>query len=231
MLPIKIVLGIIFFMKKFIFLLLLFFCMLHSISQKSYLKLKVFYALAGTPRELKSGMEDAGLDQSATVGAVVTYPRSSRYPSVVLEGGKFINEKKSISVLAGLQEAGWVKGYNGMQGIRIDYDNWIINPKLNFHRSAAILGVGPSALLLQYKKDKHDFGEKYSQTKLLPGISLSAETVSKKSKGFRIGVFTSLNLHPTFEIESVKVESNGTVFDFQSDLNPSALDLGLRFQF
>ena len=97
-------------MKKFVFLLLLIICVLHSISQDSYLKLKIFYALAGTPRELKSGMRDAGLDQPATVAVVVTYPRSSRYPSFVLEGGKFIKEKKSISVLAGLQEAGWVKG-------------------------------------------------------------------------------------------------------------------------
>jgi hypothetical protein len=218
-------------MKKCVLLLLLFFSMLYSTSQKSYLKLKVFYALAGTPRELKSGMEDAGLNQPATVAVVVTYPRSSRYPSLVVEWGKFINGKKSISVLAGLQEAGWVKGYNGMDGIRIDYANWIINPKLNFHRSAAILGVGPSALLLQYKKSKHDFGEKYSQSKLLPGISLSAESVSKKLKGFRMGVFTSLNLYPTFEIEPVKVENNVTSFNFQSDLNPSALNLGLHFQF
>ena len=101
---------------------------------------------------VSSGMKDAGLDKPATVGAVVTYPRSSRYPSVVLEAGKFINEKNSISVLAGLQEAGWVKGYNGMQGIWIDYANWIITPKMNFHRAAVIFGVGPSALLLQYKK-------------------------------------------------------------------------------
>lgn len=218
-------------MKKFVFLLLLIICVLHSISQDSYLKLKVFYALAGTPRELKSGMRDAGLDQPATVAFVVTYPRSSRYPSVVLEGGKFIKEKKSISVLAGLQEAGSVKGYNGMDGITIDYVNWIINPKLNFHSSGAILGVGPSALLLQYKKSKHNYGEKYSQSRLLPGISLSAETVSKKQKGFRLGVFASLNLHPTFEIEPVKIESNSTAFDFNSKLNPSALNLGFRFQF
>ena len=100
------------FMRKFIFLLLLTGCMFQSISQNSYLKLKVFYALAGTPRELKSGMKDAGLDQPATVGFTVTYPRSSKYPSVVLEWGKFMNEKRSISIVAGLQEAGWVKGYN-----------------------------------------------------------------------------------------------------------------------
>jgi len=91
-------------MKKFVFLLLLIICVLHSGSQNSYLKLKVFYALAGTPRELKSGMRDAGLDQPATVGAVVKYPRSSRYPSVVLEGGKFIKDRKSISVLAGCRK-------------------------------------------------------------------------------------------------------------------------------
>ena len=218
-------------MKKFVFLLLLIISMLHSRSQKTYLKLKVFYTLAGTPRELKSGMKDAGLDEPATVGAVVSYPRSSRYPSLVLEGGKFIKDRKSISVLAGLQEAGWVKGYNGMEGIRIDYTNWIINPKLNFHPSGAILGVGPSALWLQYKKSKHDFGEKYSQSRLLPGISLSAESVSKKQKGFRPGVFASLNLHPTFEIEPVKVESNSTAFYFQSKLNPSALNLGFHFRF
>jgi len=218
-------------MKKFLLLPLLVICMLHSKSQKSYLKFKISYALAGTPRLLKSGMEDAGLDQPATVGFVTQYPRSAKYPSAVLEWGKFIKEKKSISVLAGLQEAGWVKGYNGMQGIRIDYTNWIINPKLNFHVPGVTWGVGPSALLLQYKKDKHDFGEKYSQSKLLPGISLSAESVSKKSKGFRIGVFASLNLHPTFDIEPVTVQGNNTAFDFNSKLNPSALNLGFRFQF
>src|SRR5215204_5585503 len=117
------------------------------------------------PRLLKSGMEDAGLDQPATVGFVTQYPRSSKYPSAVIEWGKFIKDKKSISLLAGLQEAGWVKGYNGMQGIRIDYINWIINPNLNFHGSGAILSVGPSALFVQYNKYKHDGGEKYSQNK------------------------------------------------------------------
>jgi len=205
--------------------------MLYSISQDSYFKLKVFYALAGTPRELKSGMRHAGLDKPATVAFVVKYPRSWKYPSLVVEWGKFINEKKSISVLAGLQEAGWVKGYNGLQGIRIDYANWIINPKLNFHRPGAILGVGPSALLLQYKKYKRNFGQKYSQEKVLPAISLSAESVSKKSKGFRMGVFASLNIHPTFEIEPVPVESNNSAFNFNSNLNPSALNFGLHFKF
>jgi hypothetical protein len=218
-------------MRKFLLLVLSAFCMLHSIGQTSYLKLKIFYAFAGTPREIKSGMRDAGLDQSATVAAVVTYPRSSKIPSAVLEGGKFISSKKSISVVAGLQEAGWVKGYNGMQGIRIDYSNWIVNPKLNFHGSAATLGVGVSALLLQYKKDKYDFGEKYGHSRVLPGISLDVESVSRKTKGFRTGVFANLNLHPTFEMEPVKVESTGVSFDFQSKINPSALDLGLRFQF
>lgn len=218
-------------MKKFLFFILFFFSILQAKSQKSYLKLKVFAAIGGTPRELKSGMEDAGLNQPATVAVVVTYPRSSRYPSVVLEAGKYVSEQKSISVLAGLQEAGWVKGYNGMNGIRLDYANWIINPKLNFHRPAVLLGIGPSGLLLQYKKSKHDFGKEYSETKLLPGVSLSAESVSKKTEGFRFGVFISLNLHPTFEIEPVKVESSMDSFDFKSDLNPSALNLGLRFQF
>jgi hypothetical protein len=218
-------------MKKFVSLLLFSLSVLHATSQKSYVKLKVFYVLAGTPRELKSGMKEAGLDQPATVAAVVEYPRSARYPSLIIEAGKMIREKKSISVLAGLQEAGWVKGYNGNSGIRLDYTNWIINPKLNFHRHATIFGIGPSALLLQYKKNNHDFGEKYNQSKLLPGISLSAESVSKKTSGFRMGIFTSLNLHPTFEIKPVKVENNFSSFYFQSDVNPSALNLGLRFQF
>src|SRR5690349_2957393 len=114
-------------MKKYLLLVLPILCALQSISQGSYLKLKVFYAIAGTPRKIKSGMRDAGLDEPATVGATVTYPRSAKAPSAVLEGGKFINDKKSISVVAGLQEAGWVKGYNGMQGLRIDYINWIVN--------------------------------------------------------------------------------------------------------
>ena len=218
-------------MKKFLLLPLLVICMLHSKSQKSYLKFKISYALAGTPRLLKSGMEDAGLDQPATVGFVTQYPRSAKYPSAVLEWGKFIKEKKSISVLAGLQDAGWVKGYNGMEGLRIDFAAWIFNPKLNFHRAGATLGVGPSALLLQYKKSKHDYGENYSQSKMLPGISLSAESNSKKTKGFRMGVFASLNLYPTFEIEPVPVEGYNTVFYFNSKLNPTALNLGLRFQF
>lgn len=92
-------------MKKFVCLALLTICMLHSISQDCYFKIKAFYAFAGTPRGLKSGMRDAGLDQPATVGITVNYPRSWKFPSLVVELGKFINKKKSISVLAGLQEA------------------------------------------------------------------------------------------------------------------------------
>ncbi|HVG42480.1 MAG TPA: hypothetical protein VM888_12775 [Chitinophagaceae bacterium] len=218
-------------MKKFIFLVLLSIGMLQAMSQNSYLKFKVFYPLAGTPRELISGMKDAGLDKSATVGFTVNYPRMSRYPSLVLEWGTFLRGTKSISILGGLQEGGWVKGYNGMQGLRIDYTNWILNPKLNFHNSEAMWGVGPSALLVQYKKYKRDFGKKYNQSKIVPGISLSAETVSKKQRGFRMGVFASLNLHPTFDIEPVRVEAYNTYFDFNSKLNPSTLNIGLRFQF
>ena len=212
-------------MKKFILFPALIFCMLHSNGQKSYLKFKISYALAGTPRLLKSGMKDAGLDQPATVGFVTQYPRSSKYPSAVLEWGKFMKEKVSISALAGLQDAGWVKGYNGIDGLRIDFAAWIFNPKLNFHRAGATLAVGPSALFLQYKKSKHDYGENYSQSKLLPGISLSAESISKKTKGFRMGVFASLNLHPTFEIEPIPVDGYNTSFYFNSELNPTALNL------
>jgi hypothetical protein len=224
-------LGTIFFMRKYLLLVLPTLCALHSISQTSYLKLKVFYAVGGTPRELKSGMKDAGLDKPATVAFTVTYPRSSKAPSAVLEGGKFISHKKSVSVVAGLQEAGWVKGYNGMQGLRIDYINWIVNPKLNFHCPGAVFGTGVSALLVNYKRDKHDFAEAYNHNRVLPGISLDAESVSKKTKGFRWGVFASLNLYSTFEMEPTKVESNGVSFYFQSKINPSALNLGLRFQF
>lgn len=218
-------------MRKILLLVLPVFCTLHSKDQTSYLKLKLFYAFAGMPREIKSGMRDAGLDQPATVAFTVTYPRSSKLPSAVLEGGKFISRQKSISMLAGLQEAGWVKGYNGKEGIRIDYTNWILNPKINFHRSVAELGIGVSALLLQYKKYKYDFDEPYNQSRVLPGITLDAESVSKKTEGFRMGVFASLNLYPSFEMEPVKVQGNNVSFDFKSKINPSALNLGLRFQF
>jgi hypothetical protein len=221
----------IFFMKKYLLLILPTLCALHSISQTSYLKLKVFYAIGGTPRELKQGMKDAGLDKPATVGFTATYPRSSKTPSAVLEGGKFISEKKSVSVIAGLQEAGWVKGYNGMQGLRIDYINWIVNPKFNFHGKGAVFGAGFSALLANYKRNKHDFAEPYNHSRVLPGISLDAESVSKKTKGFRWGVFASLNLYSSFEMEPTKVESNGVSFYFKSDINPSSLNMGLRFQF
>ena len=218
-------------MKKFVCVLLLISGVLCSRSQKSYFNVKVSYALFGTTRMLRAAMEHSGLNQRATVLFVVNYPRSSRYPSVMLEGGKFIGSKKSISALAGLQEAGWVKGYNGMNGVRLDYANWILNPKINFHRSGAVLGMGPSALVLRYRKNKHDFGETYQQSKLLPGVSLFAESVSKKSKGFRLGVFASLNLFPTFEIKPVKIESSTSSFYFESKINPSSLNLGFRFQF
>jgi len=65
---------------------------------------------------------------------------------------------------------------------------------------------------------------------LLPGISLSAETVSKKTKGFRLGLFAGLNLYPTFEIEPIQVANNFSSFYFESKLNPSALNMGFRFQ-
>ncbi len=45
------------------------------------------------------------------------------------------------------------------------------------------------------------------------------------------GTGSILNIHPTFEIEPVPVEGNNIAFDFNSNLNPSALNVGLRFQF
>ncbi|MEO5997756.1 MAG: hypothetical protein ABIQ00_13840 [Chitinophagaceae bacterium] len=200
-------------------------------SQRGYFSFKVSYPLAGTPRELKSGMRASGFDNSTTLIFSKDYPNSVKYPSVVVEGGRYINEKISVSLLAGLQEAGIVKGYNTNRGgITINYTNYVVNPKINFHRKSAILGIGPSALLLLYKKPPHQFGD-YNHSKLLPGVSLSAESVSKKKRGFRFGVFSTLNLHPGFKIEHLIINSTYTQIDFQSSLNPSALNLGFRFQF
>ena len=199
--------------------------------QKAYLYFKISYPLAGTPRELKSGMKASGFDNSTTVLFSQDYPRAIRYPSVVAEWGKYFAEKTSLSVLAGLQEAGTVKGYNTNKGgIAINYTNVIFNPRFNFHRRSAILGIGPSALLILYKKPPHQFGE-YNNAKWLPGASLSVESVSRKKRGFRLGVFATLNLHPGFKIEPLIINTPYQQINFQSSLNPSALHLGFRFQF
>lgn len=200
--------------------------------QESYFSFKVSYPVIGTPRELKSGLREADFGNSTTVGFTQDFPYAVKYPSVVVEWGKYIKEKTSISVLAGLQEAGFVRGYNTNRGgIRFNYTNWVVNPKLNFHRSAAILGLGPSALLLTYNRH-HDYqSDDYKPTRVLPGVSLSAETVAKKKKGYRMGFFSALNLHPSFDIEPALIRSNSQVTTFRSRLNPSSLLVGLRLQF
>jgi hypothetical protein len=205
--------------------------MIYSQGQNSYLKFKIAYTIAGTSRVLKQSMIDQHFDIDATAFIRVEYPQLVKYPSATVEWGRHLDEKKSVSVLALLQEAGRVKGYNGNTGISIDYASWVLNPKFNFHGSGVILGVGPSALLVQYKRSKRDAGEDYSYSKALPGLSLSAETKRKKKKGFGVGLFAALNLHPSFDIKPIDVSSNSFSSYFTSRINPSGLNIELRFGF
>src|SRR5215218_9703922 len=118
-------------------------------AQKTYFSLKVSAHFGGTPLKIKSSMKASHFDFNthSFLGAdAQSYPYSSTAPSVVAEWGKYINEGLSFAILGGLQEAGSVSGYSSScGGIEIDFTNWILNPKLNWHKKSAILGIGASA--------------------------------------------------------------------------------------
>lgn len=208
----------------------LFFFHLAAKSQQPYWSVSLSYAITGSPRELKKSFENAGFNNSTTVLFSQSFPRASRYPSVALEAGWFLRDKVSLSITAGLQEAGIVKGYNTNKGgLEIGFTNWFVNPMLNFHPHGAKLGLGPSAVLVNYKLKNYPSID-YHHQKLLPGLNLTAETVSAKKKGFRMGLFASLHLHPSFRIEPVIIKNAYNDFTFNSPFNPSSLDLGFRFR-
>ncbi|MGE5521991.1 MAG: hypothetical protein ACM3VS_18860 [Candidatus Dadabacteria bacterium] len=85
-------------------------------------------------------------------------------------------------------------------------------------------------LLLYMHTPSYQYGSHYRELKVLPGITLAAESAPKKNKGFRMGVFAALNVYSTFQMERLTYISNRSNYTFQSKINPSALHLGFHFQ-
>ena len=205
--------------------------------KKDYFKFELSYPFAGTPRLIKKSFTDANYSDPTTIGFQEDYPNSSHYPSFSLEYGWFINAKTSVSIFAGLEEAGRARGYSSKKGgITYNFTNWVVRPKINFHGKGVIFGLGPSGLLVNLNTPE-SHPAKSSQSKFLPGLGLKLGSDSKKTKGFRMSVFAALNLYPTFETEILSYTINmmgqpgPQTYTFKAEVNPTNLQLGLGFQF
>jgi hypothetical protein len=200
---------------------------LSSNSKSTYLLFRIGITVGGTPTLLKSSMTDHGYDERTAFIFPTKYPKVSWIPSLEMELGKHLNKTKSISVLFGLRESGTVHGYNGYGDIDIHFTNWVINPRLKFHTHAISYSGGPSIVLINYDEQKE--GSTYENSKILPGLSLTIETVNQMKTGGSLGLFATLNLHPGFQIEPLTVYNPNEEI-FESKINPSSLQIGVRYQ-
>ena len=206
--------------------------------KKEYFKFELSYPLAGTPRLIKKTFIDEHYSDPTTIGFQEEYPNSRHYPSFALEYGWFIKAKTSVSIFAGLEEAGRARGYSSKKrGITYNFTNWIVRPKINFHGKGVVFGLGPSGLLVNLKTpESHPV--KSSQSKFLPGLGLKIGSDPKKTKGFRMSVFAAVNLYPTFETDILTYTVTPTglpsfpqTYTFKTDVNPTNMQMGLGFQF
>lgn len=81
--------------------------------------------------------------------------------------------------MVGFENAGHVKGYSSFGGTHVElkHAGYVLSPKFNFHNRLSLLGVGPTFMVFHYK-DYVNRSEIMNDTKLFPGISLTAETYS-----------------------------------------------------
>jgi len=235
--------SVVFLLERFackirvLLLLLITFYSYTAFSQKGYFNIKLSYSIMGSSSQLKKGMIQSGYTGQPAGGWFIfgpprDYPYGEKYPSVYLEYGKYVNEKRSFSLLVGLEEPGEAGGYSNATSsyFRVSHKGFLVNPKLNFHAATASFGVGPGLLIFQYNQTRRpDKNTVYS--KLLPGLCLSTDLFSNSPKNFKFTVFGALNLYPGFKTKALASNDTGGLEYKPVKVNPSNLQLGFAFRF
>jgi hypothetical protein len=218
---------------------------LSSFTQKSYFNFFIPYAIRGSYHDFKNGMKQSGFQGTIPAGwfsGSREAPYGEEYPTALIEFGRYTKSNTSLSLTAGIQEAGKIVGYNPSTGSQpnLVFTGVMLSPKINFHKSYTRFGIGPSVLYLQYRikntyADNSPVDMKYLH-KYVPGLNVCAETAfSYKPKSFRVGVFAAIDLHPTFSTEPILVYrsnlyTNKEVYYQSTRINPSAVLAGLLFR-
>ena len=220
-------------MKKPIFYVCFALFFVNAHAQKGYVKFRGSVTILGSTRGIMNGMEDAGYNAKGVsnwlFGGSTDYPTKFKAPSLYIEGGLYVKENRSVSVVAGLEDAGDVDGqsYSG-GGAHLNHKGYVFSPRLNFHQHAAVLGFGPALMIYNYSDATNFSGPK--GTKAFPGASFSAERLFRGKKQFSVGVFGSLNLYTSATIQIIS--SSATLAAGQkTKINPSNLQAGLFLRY
>ena len=198
-----------------------------AFGQKSYFTVRVSYSIRGSSPELKKGMTTSGYPDQPEGGWFLfgpprDYPYAEKYPSVSIEWGKHTSERRSYSIEAGLEEPGKAGGYSRGGGgyFYINHMGWLLHPKINFHGPNASFGVGPALLHYTYN----------SNSRVLPGVGLSTDFFSNRSKKVKLTVFGALHLYTGFTTRTLPASYIGLEYK-PVKVNPSNLQLGVAFRF
>lgn len=220
-------------MKKFISLLCFALLFVNVHAQKGYIKLRGSVTIGGSTSAIMKGMDEAGYNAKGVsnffFGGSTDYPAKFKTPSIYIEGGIYIKEKRSISLLAGVEDAGDVDGQSySSAGAHLHHKGYVLSPRINFHRRASLLGFGPALMLYNYSDVTNSTTPKGRKT--LPGASITVETLFRGKRNCSMGVFSTLNLYTGSTIQIIS--SSATLgAGQQCTVNPSNLQAGLFFRY
>jgi hypothetical protein len=173
-------------------------------------------------------MINQGFDQTSTGSFLgwnwtTDFPKVSKSASLLLRGGKKMDDRRSIYFVAGLSAKGKVEGFKNQgyddflgifggsygQSVGVDYSVYQLTAGYlySFTNTKAKIGFGPSVFCLDYSvSDNYAKGEDH--VSLMPGASFTARVpLGKEKKLFGFELVFEGNMAPPAKMKAQKTTS------------------------
>lgn len=194
-------------------------------ASKWFVSLSVSPTLGGPSASLKNQIIQQGYNQAATYNFLglsgnTRYPIVRKAPSVLLRGGKKIDQRRSVYFVAGMCTAGEVEGFKNEgysdfwgifggsigESVTIGFRSYQLTAgcMYSFRNTAVKIGLGPSVFLMNYKiQVNYDNPERHHTA--VPGATLTLRApLGRERKLFGMELVFEGNLAPPATMQSTE---------------------------
>lgn len=197
-------------------------------ASKWFVSVSATPTIGGPSTSIKHQMVVQGFDQTSDGNFLgwswtTHYPKVSKSASVLLRGGKKMDNHRSIYFVAGLSAKGTVdgfrdQGYSSFFGIisgsygemvSVDYNVYQLTAGYlySFTNTRAKIGFGPSVFLLDYSVSEN-YTNKQNHSSVMPGASFTTRIpLGKEKKLFGVELVFEGSVAPPAKMKAQKTES------------------------